>query len=107
VEPSPASRPGNNVASRVADLLIEYRSDPHSESDFILDIIEYIALRLEAKDAGSLARLGLFVRSIMKAADNGMLTDGEAHTWLCQAAIYAPFGGEKLEALMILAMQFE
>ncbi len=80
------------VKSRIAALLVNFRVEPHDREAIVLDIVEFIAVRLNKPDDDQVFNLALFVSTNLAAFVAGTLAYIEVHARLTRAAIAARLG---------------
>ncbi len=80
------------VKSRLAKLLVNFRIEPLDREAIVLDIVEFIALRLRRADDDQVFNLALFVSANLKAFLSGTMTYPDVHGRLTRAALSARLG---------------
>ena len=80
------------VKSRLAQLLVNFRVEPLDRDAIVLDIVEFIALRLGKPDDDQVFNLALFVSTNLAAFVAGTVAYIEVHSRLTRAAIAARMG---------------
>ncbi len=80
------------VKSRLAALLVNFRVDPLDREAIVLDIVEFIALRLTKADDDQVFNLALFVSRNLSAFLDGTIAYIDVHTRLTRAAVAARLG---------------
>ena len=80
------------VKSRLAKLLVTFRVEPLDREAIVLDIVEFIALRLNKADDDQVFNLALFVSTNLSAFVAGTIDYIEVHTRLTRTAIAARLG---------------
>ena len=80
------------VKSRLAQLLVNFRVEPLDRDAIVLDIVEFIALRLGKPADDQVFHLALFVSTNLAAFVAGTVAYIEVHSRLTRAAIAARMG---------------
>jgi len=80
------------VKSRLARLLVTFRVEPLDREAIVLDIVEFIALRLNKADDDQVFNLAVFVSTNLAAFVAGTIAYVDVHTRLTRAAIAARLG---------------
>ncbi len=80
------------VKSQLAKLLVNFRVEPLDREAIVLDIVEFIALRLGKADDDQVFNLALFVSTNLAAFVTGAIDYIEVHTRLTRTAIAARLG---------------
>ena len=84
------------VKTRMTEFLIAFHQEGMDGDDTALDIIEFIAMRLQSREDYHVAALGFFVRTNLLYFARGHLDYPEVHFRLFQAALAAPLGHAEL-----------
>ena len=78
--------------AQLTRFLVDFKLEGVKGDDIGLDIIEFIALKLRAREDHQVAELGYFVRSTLLYFHLDQLAYPDAHSRLATAALAAPLG---------------
>ena len=82
------------VKSRLAALLVNFRVEPLDREAIVLDIVEFIALRLKTPDDDQVFNLAVFVSTNLAAFLAGTLAYIDVHSRLSHTALAAQLGSD-------------
>ena len=80
------------VKSQLARFLVNFRVEPRDRDAIVLDIVEFIALRLKQADDDQVFNLALFVSSNLAAFVAGTIAYVDLHARLTRTALAAQLG---------------
>ena len=80
------------VKSKLAKLLVNFRVEPLDREAIILDIVEFISLRLDKADDDQVFNLALFVSTNLAGFVAGTIAYIDVHSRLTRSAIAARLG---------------
>lgn len=93
---TPIETNGLVIRTQLAAHMVIFTCEGRQGDDIALDIIEYIALRMDGRDDASVLELGLFVRSVLLGYVSGEMRFCDALDRFEAAAVAAPSGKSAL-----------